>query len=360
MSYKLEAAKQRLYQRTLFAQSGRKAIGRMEDVQSSIKGEGVLKSTLEFADGFVTLRVEVEPDDVITYENGGKKTVIVGNDYEFIGIDWGSEEEYKTVEFPVDMSEVEAVMEPMDMATQEQPADHVTGEWSDDEIGTCLTMLGDGQGSADIAASLNRGLDVTKLMIKNLREEIAGDLEPDPAAAAPPPAETHHGKRAVFSEKDVARMIKLWGQGNKATRIAEIMKRKPKQVANFIQRNRDKFPTGKGLAAPMPLAEPTPQPAPTPPAAPDVDCSGWSLLERQTEVRLDNIPFVKAWSPERDLLLVETLVGGEGFDQAAAAVKRSARDCKARWNLLLPEVTIDAQAAVVTVLRSWVSRGAAQ
>lgn len=62
------------------------------------------------------------------------------------------------------------------------------------------------------------------------------------------------------------------------------------------------------------------------------------------------------WWPHRDLKLAEMLIAGEGIGAASAALGVDRDQALRRWNTICPEKTLDAQAALLRVLRARVSQ----
>lgn len=263
MTKDIDALKKRLNERAALAKASERAVGLIEDIDRSIRGAGILKSGIQFTGGMVVLRVLVEPENVIRYEDGSR-------DIEIIGIDLGGKDGDEAVEL-------------------------MTGPWGDVEIANCLTMLGEGLGTADIAATLSRGLKDVAEMVEHLRE-IGGDdedeveeLEPveDPEPERPaeeqsidvdvPPLQPW-GSGPV-GEGELARQEKLWDQGLTVAEIAKDMGIKPKRVSNSLTRFRERFPKRKlGAHLKNPAKSPPPcrhiplHPVPRPATGPAYGC----------------------------------------------------------------------------------------
>ncbi|OWV39419.1 hypothetical protein [Mameliella alba] len=109
--------------------------------------------------------------------------------------------------------------------------------------------------------------------------------------------------------------------------------------------------------APAPEPEPVPPPAPAP--APCSVAAGRYALdldalptarEKAAERRLRAIGYAKPFTPASDLKLVQALGAGKSIDAASRSTGLSPAQARGRWKALLPEVTLENQAALAAVL----------
>lgn len=181
-----------------------------------------------------------------------------------------------------------------------------------------------------------------------------------------------------FTEAENATILEMFTAGATKSEIAAALNRKSAALALQIPRvvkaakakrpQRDQKPVAvPRRTPPKPAPEPVPAPKPdpvataTPPSRPDdlpplgAFASAEARARRAAQERLDWVCRTQwrdsSWTPARDLALVEALVNGEGLAGAAEALGIGKDDAKARWKALMPEVTLEAQAAMLAVLR---------
>jgi hypothetical protein len=106
--------------------------------------------------------------------------------------------------------------------------------------------------------------------------------------------------------------------------------------------------------------EPEPTPAPAPAATTrDPGETGLALSldglgtarEKAAERRLRALGYPAPHSPQSDLNLVESIMRGDGMSHAANTAGLEKDAASQRWKALMPEVTIENQKALLTVLR---------
>lgn len=201
------------------------------------------------------------------------------------------------------------------------------GRWTEDDDARLIEMKAQGKTYVEIGAALGRtekavGLRIVKL---NKAARAAGPApKPDPALAA---------AAASSSAADEAEAAAVQADPGPV-------------VAETIAAVQDPAPVA-------PEVEMPPRPVNAKERGPyDVALPGLSDAEQQVELRLRKIGYSGGmFSPASDMALVTVLARGDGISAAAEAAKLTQIDARARWRALLPEVTIEGQQALLSVLR---------
>lgn len=125
-------------------------------------------------------------------------------------------------------------------------------------------------------------------------------------------------------------------------------------------------PEVKPARAETPKGTPEPGPVIAPPA-PAAGMSGFVVdldkaqgAEKLLRMHLRAVGYAAPWTPALDLQLVEGLARGDGLGATAAGMQMPLDACRARWQALLPEVTLDGQARLLATLKALVAENGAQ
>lgn len=183
------------------------------------------------------------------------------------------------------------------------------------------------------------------------------DAAPEPV---PGPARvTLRGKE--WSAAEVTRMREIIEAGGSNLDVARALGRSKGAVSPRCAKMRRELATMERNPA---AGTAPPVPAPVPASSPDAAGSSGRGIEqpvatpaaaRQVQATIDT---GAAWTPARDLQLVEGLARGDGLPAVADALGCTRKDAGARWRQLCPVVTLDAQVALLTDLRRQVGAGA--
>lgn len=220
-------------------------------------------------------------------------------------------------------------------------------------------------------------MDGLELRVEDWQGRIALSLglkgqAPEALPAAAPDRSASAGK-ATWTPEDDAQLLHLAAQGQGAKAIGPQIGRTWQAVAFRLKALKQAGDTPDAPTATAtkedadqpPAAEPEPPAAPTPPepeasATPAVGADAFALnldtlptaRERAAERRLRAIGYPEGCSPMADLALVEAVVRGDGMAAASEAAGMDTGLARQRWRALLPEVTIENQTALLTVLRA--------
>jgi hypothetical protein len=178
---------------------------------------------------------------------------------------------------------------------------------------------------------------------------------PAPEIEAPAPAPEIE---APAEDPELARMQGLRARGLNTREIAAQIGTTWQKVAKRLAKAKEAEIAARSAPATAPAAAPnvnravhnspprceTP-PAPKPPARP-------SALEARTATRLARLGNPPPFAPEVDLQLAEALARGAGLKGAAETLGLPAGQVVARWRCLLPEPSVDGQAALLRALRA--------
>lgn len=180
----------------------------------------------------------------------------------------------------------------------------------------------------------------------------------EPSADDPPPI------TGPWTDQEGAAALQMHRNGASNLEIAEKLNR---DVRGIGPKLRYLLPEAQKQEAAPPQADPAPAPrqaeAATPPEPnpePAAPAQDWALppmpdnltnAQRVIWRRLDEMGYPAPWTPQKDVQLTEKLVRGDGLSAAADALLIPARDCRMRWNAMLPAKTVEGQADLLKVLK---------
>ncbi|KHQ50303.1 hypothetical protein [Mameliella alba] len=194
------------------------------------------------------------------------------------------------------------------------------------------------------------------------------DGDPVPAPA-PEPGPSAAPKTGDWTEDEDRELLALDAQGHPVKAVIAPRLGRSWQAVGLrlkkLKEERAEAPAPDGDPAPdvepEPAPAPEPEPAPPPASAPaassgsafryalDLDALP-TAREKAAERRLRAIGYAKPFTPASDLKLVQALGAGKSIDAASRSTGLSPAQARGRWRALLPEVTLENQAALAAVL----------
>ena len=217
-------------------------------------------------------------------------------------------------------------------------------------------------------------LDDALLVAPDLTDDACGDAKRDKQVAAVRPSAAPKRQAAEWSRSDEETLIRLKRSGCGWAQIADQLGRS-ENACQFRWYDKLKKQASAEEARPGRNDEPPPSPVnavkvEAPEAAPpavatvprpaDSDARTqyhdgsviWhkSMKPREIARHYDSLDHT-GWSADRDQLLVQAVVRGEGISQAALAARVAKEEALRRWKQLLPLVSVDNQVALLVVLK---------
>lgn len=191
------------------------------------------------------------------------------------------------------------------------------------------------------------------------QDEAPDEPEPGPDEAPDP--------KRPWSDDDIAEAVRLDAEGLNTREIAARTHRSWQAVALRLKEAREDDPP-EPQPEPEPEPQPEPQPEPEPERTPaelhvvdgvdvppdtgaDLDLDVLTAREKAIERRIRAIGYPPPFSAESDAQLVQCLARGQSLAAAAGEAKIPRDSAKARWNRLLPEVTVEDQRALLSVTK---------
>lgn len=225
--------------------------------------------------------------------------------------------------------------------------------WGVSPDGCAFRNLRDGVGTCDCGATVKIGCQYPPCPQK-------ATVSPVPVAK-PEPAKP--ASRKEWTDAECKGVLTLADRGVTYEEIARRLGRSKQAVSvKLVQLRKAQAESAeKPAPKPAPPVAPTSGPAPAkavaspaaPPKAPLAPPSD-GLTERQRVIgaRMARLGNPDPFTPEVDLKLARALVNGEGLAGAVEATDGaiSRDDLRDRWRAMLPEVTLDDQAALIRVL----------
>jgi hypothetical protein len=212
-------------------------------------------------------------------------------------------------------------------------------------LGAALEALGPGAALEVAGDQLRLTLPLRAVLPAPAPEIEAPAPAPEIEAPAPAPE-----IEAPAEDPELARMLGLRARGLNTREIAAQIGTTWQKVAKRLAKAKEaeiaarSAPAVNGAVNNSPPRSETP-PAPKAPARP-------SVLDQRTAVRLARLGNPAPFAPEVDLQLAEALARGAGLKGAAEALGLPAGQVVARWRCLLPEPSVDGQAALLRALRA--------
>lgn len=213
----------------------------------------------------------------------------------------------------------------------DEPPQHVTGPWSDEEKAKAIAMLEDGHDGPAVARALNRKPGPCSVVCKKLAADMkngspTGQYKVGPWSVLEIEA-AKHILRADGSERDVA--VKV---GRELNAVSVACKKFRREIA-------------REDAERMTKAEPVTKSPPVP-VSKDVP-----FEERQVEAHLNSLGYVEPWDPDLDLEMAVLIASGTKAAHVADIFELTKTQVIDRWKHLCPVVTIENQKRLLSALR---------
>lgn len=160
-----------------------------------------------------------------------------------------------------------------------------------------------------------------------------------PAAGANTTRAPAAPKTGSWTAQEDARLLQLKRDGKTNSQVADLLGRTARAIDNRLSRLR------KSKAAPAAAPDAAPIAAAPP--------QGWKAkAQRLACLRLEVLGWSGGWTPHLDLALIEGLTRGDKLRDVAEAIGMGREDARVRFAALVPEPSMEAQAAMIAVLKN--------